>query len=182
MNKLIALTVLAVLPAFAQQELPGTGERPQPPSREGFHKKMLEKYDADKDGKLSDEEKAAMKADMEQHRGKRGPRGPRGPEGAHPGKPGMPREFVEQYDADKDGKLNEKERKAAGEAMRARMLEKYDVDKDGKLSDEEREAARKDRRHHKGGHHGHRHGKRAPRGGMQPGEDAPAPMPEAPQE
>ncbi len=177
MNKLIALTVLAVLPAFAQQELPGTGERPQPPSREDFHKKMLEKYDADKDGKLSDEEKAAMKADMEQHRGKRGPRGPRGPEGAHPGKPGMPREFVEQYDADKDGKLNEEERKAAGEAMRARMLEKYDADKDGKLSDEEREAARKDRRHH-----GHRHGERAPRGGMQPGEDAPAPMPEAPQE
>lgn len=87
MNKLIALTVLAVLPAFAQQELPGTEERPQPPSREGFHKKMLEKYDADKDGKLSDEEKAAMEADMEQHRGKRGPRGPHGPEGDHPANP-----------------------------------------------------------------------------------------------
>ncbi|MFT4176852.1 MAG: EF-hand domain-containing protein [Luteolibacter sp.] len=37
--------------------------------KEARKKEMLEKYDKDGDGKLSDEEKAAMKADRKKHRG-----------------------------------------------------------------------------------------------------------------
>ena len=59
-----------------------------------------------------------------------------------PGGPGpVPAEVLEKFDADKDGKLNAEERKAAMEARQAEMLAKFDTDKDGKLSDEERKAA-----------------------------------------
>jgi hypothetical protein len=36
-----------------------------PEQKAEFEKKMLEKYDKNKDGKLDDEEKAAMKKDLE---------------------------------------------------------------------------------------------------------------------
>lgn len=60
----------------------------------------------------------------------------------------VPAEVIAKFDTDGDGKLNEEERKAAGEARkaefakrRAEMIEKFDTDKDGKLSPEERKAA-----------------------------------------
>ena len=101
MNKICLIAMMLALPAFAQ-DAPQTKDMPTPPegmrpahwgaagempSREDFHKKMLEKFDADKDGKLSDEEKAAMKAEMQKMRHERGPkgsrhgRGPKGPRG-----------------------------------------------------------------------------------------------------
>lgn len=62
------------------------------------------------------------------------------------GRPGggprpIPAEVLAKFDADKDGKLNEEERKAAMEARQAEMLAKFDTDKDGKLSEEEKKAA-----------------------------------------
>jgi hypothetical protein len=75
MNKICLIAMVLAMPAFAQ-DAPQTKDMPTPPegmrpghwgaagvmpSREDFHKKMLEKFDTDKDGKLSDEEKAAMK-------------------------------------------------------------------------------------------------------------------------
>lgn len=69
----------------------------------------------------------------------KGPRGER---------KGPSAEIIAKFDTDGDGKLNEEERKAAGDARkaegekrRAEMLEKFDTDKDGKLSPEERKAA-----------------------------------------
>ena len=82
----------------------------------------------------------------------------------------IPPEVIAKFDKDGDGKLNEDERKAAGEARKAQMAErraeweamtdeekeakkaemkakheallaKYDADKNGKLSPEERKAA-----------------------------------------
>ena len=51
----------------------------------------------------------------------------------------------QQYDADKDGKLNDEEKAAAKEAAKAKAketreanLEKYDANKDGKLDEQER--------------------------------------------
>ncbi len=97
MHKTLLLAVVAALPVLAQGETPeprdfaeqsrhwgAAGEMPNRPNRADFHKKMLEKYDADKDGQLSDAEKEAMKADRP-HRGRghgkgRGPKGPRGPQ------------------------------------------------------------------------------------------------------
>ena len=209
MNKLCLIAMMLALPAFAQQDAPQTkdlptppegmrpghwgaaGEMPKMPGREDFHKKMLEKFDADKDGQLSDEEKAAMKAEMEKMRGERGPKGPRGengergpkvprgkngergPKGPRGERPAMPK-GENPFDADKDGKMSDEERKAAREAMEQKMLEKFDTDKDGKLSDEERKAMRPAH----GGQNGPRRGRgpkgpRGPQGAEQPAVEAP---------
>jgi Ca2+-binding EF-hand superfamily protein len=61
---------------------------------------MLERFDADKDGKLSDAERTAARASMQQHRGE------------------MRAKMLERFDADKDGKLSDTERKAARAAMK----------------------------------------------------------------
>jgi len=96
-------------------------------------KEQLEKYDADRDGTLSNEERQAMyKAMREQWQ-------------------------IRRHDKDGDGKLNEAERGAMeaeqarraertrkwreqAEQRRKEQLEKHDVDGDGKLSDAERQA------------------------------------------
>lgn len=59
--------------------------------REAHQKAMLEKYDADKDGKLSPEENKTARETEEKR-------------------------ILEKYDADKDGKLSPEERRAAMEA------------------------------------------------------------------
>ena len=134
---------------------PGKGRRGE------MRKKLLEKFDADGDGKLNDDEKAKAREAMRKRRGDK-TRGDRKPgdkkpgsdkarEGRRPGKGGPGADFrkkmLEKYDADKDGKLNEEERGKAREEMkkhfkerRAEMLKKFDKDGDGKLSEEERKA------------------------------------------
>lgn len=76
-------------------------------------KKALELYDADKDGKLSEEEKATMKADkakkMEAEKAK----------------------MMEKYDTDKDGKLSAEE-KAAMKAEKKKGCEEKASDKEAK--------------------------------------------------
>lgn len=57
--------------------------------------KVLEKYDTDKDGKLSDAEKAVMKADG-----------------------------IKKFDKNGDGKLDDEEKKAARDEIKAKMKEK----------------------------------------------------------
>lgn len=68
--------------------------------------------------------------------GKKRPEGPRQ----------VPKEILEKFDKDGDGKLSKEERQAAMEARKAEMLKKYDKDGDGKLSKEEREAIAADRK------------------------------------
>lgn len=106
------------------------------PSRE----EMRQKYDKDGDGKLSEEERAALREDMEKRHGKRG--------GERPSR----EEITEKYDADGDGELSEEERAALREDMEKRhgkrspreeIMEKFDTDGDGELSDDERAAMRK---------------------------------------
>ncbi len=147
MKKTIILALVAALPTFAQQdtapalptppangaEMPrhwgAAGEMPARPSREDFHKKMLEKFDTNKDGQISEEEKAAMKAAMPkrgerpqgQRPGKGDKRGHRGerpqgqfPKGEVPGVinkrvPQIPQEVLEKMDTDKDGNVSQKE-------------------------------------------------------------------------
>jgi len=72
---------------------------------------------------------------------KAGPRGGRGPRQFGPA-------VIKEFDKDGDGKLNDEERKAAGEAFQAKReearkkeLAEFDKDKDGKLNDEEQKAA-----------------------------------------
>ena len=107
----------------------------------------------------------------EEDKGKKKPRAERGerPEGERRGPPRggarqVPKEILEKFDKNGDGKLDEDERKEAQRARRAEFLEKYDKDGDGELSEEERKAAMKDR----GGRGGRPQGGR-PEGGRKPG-------------
>lgn len=141
----------------------GTG-RPQPSAED------LKKYDKDADGKLSEEERTAMRADREKamlekydadKNGKldeaetkkmreENPRGRGGPGGPGGGRFQPSAEDIKKYDADKDGKLSDEETKTMREARQKEMLEKYDADKDGKLSDDERQKMFEDIRKQRG--------------------------------
>lgn len=120
----VTLSALLASCAFAvAQEKPARPDRPQreiPPA-------MLEKFDADKDGKLSPDERKAMRAAMEEKR------------------EAFRAKMLEKFDTDKDGKLSDEEKATMHEAMKARheeMLAKYDANKDGKLDKGEIQAAR----------------------------------------
>jgi hypothetical protein len=122
---LLAATAL-LLPAAEQ----GDGAKAKGHHRGEVREKVLAKFDADKDGKLSDTEKAAAKAACKERF----------------------TEAKEQFDADQDGKLSETERAAARAAFAARLKEnhpkvfaKVDANGDGSLSQEECQAARKQR-------------------------------------
>ena len=58
----------------------------------------------------------------------------------------IPKEILEKFDKNGDGKLDEDERKAAMAARKAEFIKKYDKDGDGELSEEERKEAMKGRR------------------------------------
>lgn len=125
-TRLLTLAVLVCSCGFATAQ-----ERPERPQREkgarSIPPEVFKQYDKDGDGKLSEDERKAMRADMQ-------------------GKAKARRtEMLKKYDADGDGKLSEDERKAMREDMEASrkaLIEKYDVNKDGKLNPEEMKAAR----------------------------------------
>jgi len=165
--------------------------------REAFRKKMLEKFDKDKDGKISQEERKAAReaffanlkenhpelfkrldtnndgtlSDEEKAKARRMRSGRRGGPGGQP-----PKVILAKFDKDKDGKLNEAERKAAREAFwsglkerNPELFKRIDADGDGVISDEEKTEARK-KMHRRRGGRGRRHGGegRRRRGGDKP--------------
>ena len=69
---------------------PPAAEREGRPGREEMHQRMLERFDEDKDGELSDDEREKAREFRREHFGDRGGRGPRegrGPDGPGPGGP-----------------------------------------------------------------------------------------------
>ncbi len=167
-------------PEAAKVEQPGDAARNA--QRAIIKAKFMERFDANKDGQISEAELDTV-MDVFEKSMKRGFKGSRRPMM----NPDKRAEMLAKFDADKDGKLNDEERQAARSArraaMKARFMEKFDSDKDGQISDAEREAAKaefmKNRphhfpcgpcghrphgfhgpRHHHGfhGHHGPRHG------------------------
>ena len=187
MKKTLLIALCAALPVFAQEEAPtapqprhwgAAGEMPQMKNREEMQRKMLEKFDADKDGQLSDAEKEAIKAEMKNRHGKRGER-PEGmpkfgnkrgerPEGQMPKFDGKRPEGMPEGEMPKFG--NKRGERPQGQ-MHQKMLEKFDTDKDGQLSDAEKEAMRKARPERKG-----KGEKRGPKGGNKRGERPAAPQ------
>jgi Ca2+-binding EF-hand superfamily protein len=120
----VTLSALLASCAFAVAEDKPT--RPDRPQRE-LPPALLEKFDTDKDGKLSDEERKTMRTEMEAKREQ------------------FRAKMLEKFDTDKDGKLSDAEKSTMREAMKARhqeMLAKYDANKDGKLDKSEIQAAR----------------------------------------
>lgn len=154
-------------PEAAKVEQPGDAARNA--QRAIIKAKFMERFDANKDGQISEAELDTV-MDVFEKSMKRGFKGPRRPMM----NPDKRAEMLAKFDADKDGKLNDEERQAARSArraaMKARFMEKFDSDKDGQISDAEREAAKaefmKNRPHHfpcgpcghrPHGFHGHRH-------------------------
>lgn len=54
--------------------------------------------------------------------------------------PGTLPPFIATFDADKDGKIDDNEKKAIEDHFKAEYMNKYDVDKDGKIDDNEKKA------------------------------------------
>src|SRR5262245_31461203 len=103
---LSAILVLALaVPAAAQD---GSNEQAKPEGRRPhrgmeFRKKILERFDANKDGQLDEAERKAAREAFEQRRGE------------------FKAKAMEKFDANQDGRLDENERQAAKEAMKERM-------------------------------------------------------------
>lgn len=114
-TKLIILGALLGVTAIA-----GAQDKPKKEGR-GVPPEILEKFDADKDGKLNKEEREAAKAAREK-----------------------------EFDKDGDGKLSDEEKKAMHEDGQKRLIKRFDKDGDGKLSDEEKAAIPKGPRGEKG--------------------------------
>jgi hypothetical protein len=123
MNTTLLLTLGAIIGtcSFASAQ-----EKPNRPHRE-MPQALLETFDTNKDGKLSEDERNAMKAAMQAKAEER--------------KSAM----LAKYDKDGDGTLSNDEKatlKADMEAKRLALIEKYDADKNGKLGPDEIKAAR----------------------------------------
>lgn len=132
MKTKLMMTMGALLGTMLMAGAQGAGEKPKgegkPPGGrpQGPLPQMLEKFDTDKDGKLSKEEREAMKAERQ----KAGE--------------GQRKEMLDKLDTNKDGKISPEEREAFKtdrqkemEQRRKADFEKFDADKDGKLSYEE---------------------------------------------
>lgn len=121
MKPWITLGLLLASSAFAAAQ-EGSDKAPDRPQRK-MPPGMIERFDKDGDGKLSDDEMKAMQAERNEAR----------------------KEMVKKYDKDGDGKLSGEERKTMRVEMEAKhkaLVEKYDANKNGKLEPEEFKAAK----------------------------------------
>lgn len=144
---MIFISMLAALPMMAQDEqnrpeLPPAGasaqqtDRVQVGDRAVHRQRLIQKFDVNKDGKLDDQEKAAMQQFIDEHNAKRGDHRREMNRGDKQGRPG----------AEGRGEGRES-REGRGEGPRRpnreEIIKRFDKDGDGKLSAEERAEMRK---------------------------------------
>ena len=98
-----------------EQEPVAAGDRPGPGPE--LRQWMLEKFDADGDGQLSEAERQAARDQMRDRRTRRGSKQGRGANGFQPPKP---EELFQQFDKDGDKKLSMEEFRALTQSMQAR--------------------------------------------------------------
>ena len=129
----LALFVAAPLVAGAATYAAAQGDGPA-------RADILQKFDANKDGKLDDSERAQMKAAFEAKRAER-----------H-------KAALAKFDANKDGKLDATERKTMQDTRLAEQFQKMDTNGDGKLTLDEFKAGSEAEGFRHGRHgHGLRH-------------------------
>lgn len=109
MSRIHAPLLVAVIIALSVPSLAAAAPEGKPDAA-ARKEAMLKKFDKDGDGKLSEEERAAMRAEMQKRRGEGG----KGPDAARRA------EMMKKFDKDGDGKLSEEERAA----LRAEMQKK----------------------------------------------------------
>lgn len=136
MKKTLTIAVALLLaPAFAQDTTTtNTGENMTTNSRmEAMHAKMMDKYDTDGDGKLSEQEKATAMSDMQKYKDEKWS------------------DLMQKYDKDGDGMISQEEWTAIKndkghykEGAWSDMISKYDRDGDGKISEQEFSAMKDD--------------------------------------
>lgn len=109
---------------------------------QGFHggadrAEILQKYDLNKDGKLDDGERAAMRADFKAKHEK------------------MRAEMISRFDTNKDGKLDDSEKAVMQDTLTTERFKKLDTNGDGVLSLDEFKAGHEElgMRHGRGGIH-----------------------------
>ena len=117
--------VIAAAPVLAQTEGP-EGPRPHRPLLAALREKLIKRFDADGDGALSEEERAAARETLKQ----------RGAEWRE--------KILDRFDADGDAQLSDEEKADAREAIKERVtgklaerreafITKWDTDGDGRL-------------------------------------------------
>jgi hypothetical protein len=97
------------------------------PAVEGARAQLKQRLDANHDGKIDPQERAAAVENFKANH------------------PRLYAAILKKFDANGDGKLDEQERAAAREAIKAKLQElrqKFDTNGDGKLDEQERAAAR----------------------------------------
>jgi len=132
MKTKLMMAMSALLGTMLMAGAQGSGDKPKgdgkPPGgrSQGPPPLLLEKFDTDKDGKLSKEEHEAMKAERQKVGDSQS------------------KAMLEKFDTDKDGKISAEEREAFKaerlkemEQRRKEDFDKFDADKDGKLSYDE---------------------------------------------
>ena len=102
-------TMLA-LPMMGQEEDDAATTRPN--GRNMSRQRLIQRFDKDGDGKLNEEEKAAMQSFIEEHRKNGGER-------KRHQRPGH-EDMLKEFDKDEDGKLSDEERRAMREEMAKR--------------------------------------------------------------
>ena len=131
-TKKIALVVLGSLDAGGIA-LADTGSSAQAPAPDqgGWRAKILQKYDTNGDGKLDDQERAAMRANFQAKRA------------AHRAK------MLAEFDTNKDGKLEPTERAAMRKERADKVFARLDTNGDGQISRAEFEQGRAFGHHHR---------------------------------
>lgn len=132
---LIAVAVALSLGSVAQADPPKDSERP---SREEMKKRFMEKFDKNKDGKIDDKEKAAIRAEFAKRRGHAGDREGHGHHKGHEHK----KPEAKKSEAKKKGGDAKSDWGKRREEMKKKFMEKYDKNEDGEIDDKEKEAAR----------------------------------------
>ena len=114
---IIGISFMLTASSFAEDGDKGKGKKGD------MRKKIMEKFDTNKDGKLDETEKAALKKAMEERRAN----------GEGKGKKGDKRKkIMEKFDTNKDGKLDEAEKAALKKAMEERRANGDGKGKKGK--------------------------------------------------
>ena len=105
---LLSTLACAAIVSLATSTCAAPPENNDPAARKA---EMLKKFDKDGDGRLSDEEKSTLRAEMQNRRG--------GGRDRKQWTPEQRDEMLKKFDTDGDGKLSQEERDTAREAMKA---------------------------------------------------------------